>query len=135
MDLRRVAIGFLFLAACGTSPDAHYEKGRLLLKQGKFDDAAREAKAGFDAEKSWRFRVLEADIALLARSDTKGAKELLSFTPRPTDPETLARLLAAEAWSAYLGSDYSGAEALLKQASDVAKPLNLPLVDAMIENR
>ncbi len=46
MDLRRFAIVFLILTGCGTSPDVHYQNGRLFQKQGKLADAMREAEAG-----------------------------------------------------------------------------------------
>jgi len=135
MDLRRLAIGFLILAGCGTSPDAHYTNGRLLLRQGKFDEAMREAQAGFDAERSWRFRILKADIVLLARSDVKTAKELLAYAHLPTDRESLARLRVDESYLENLASHYSTAEALLRQAAQIAKPLELPMLEALIENR
>ncbi len=95
----------------------------------------REAQKGFDAERSWRFRILKADIVLLARSDVKTAKELLSFAPLPSDPESLARLRMDEAYMENLASHYSSAEALLKQAAQTAKPLGLPMLEAVIENR
>src|SRR5580698_7913187 len=104
MDLRRLVIGFLILASCGISPDAHYKSGRLLLKKGKYNEAMREADAGFDTEHSWRFRILKADIVMRARSDIKTAKELLSFTPPPTDLESQARLLTDEAYLESLAS-------------------------------
>ncbi len=134
MGLRRLAVVFLFLAGCGTSPDACYQNGRLLLKQGKLDEAMREAETGLRAESSWRFRILKADI-LLARSDGKGAKALLASPELPTDPESRARLRMAQALTESIDSNYSRAEALLKEASQVVKPLGLPLLEAAIENR
>jgi tetratricopeptide (TPR) repeat protein len=134
MDPRRLAIVFLILAGCGTSPDVHYRNGRLLQKQGKLAEAMREADAGLRAEPSWRFRILKADI-LLVRADINAAKGLLVSTEPPTDPESLARLRMAEAYVQYLTSNYSAAERLLQQASQTAKPLGLPSLDAVIENR
>src|ERR1035437_282960 len=134
MHLRRFAIVFLILAGCGTSPDVHYRNGRLLQKQGKLTEAMREAEAGLRAEPSWRFRILMADI-LLARSDINAAKALLASPQLPPDSESLARLRMALGYAEYLTSNYSGAEQLLQQASQTAKPLGLPLLDATIENR
>lgn len=94
----------------------------------------READAGLRAEPSWRFRILKADV-LLSRSDLKGAKALLESPNLPSDGESLARLRMAQAYVNYLTPDYSAAEQLLRQAAAAAKPLNLPLLDAMIENR
>jgi CHAT domain-containing protein len=134
MDLRGYAIGLLILASCGTSPDVHYQKGRLLLKQGRLSEAMREAEAGMQAERSWRFRILEADV-LLTRSDTNAARKLLSFPQPPSDLESLARLRMDQGLLESLSSNYSRAEALLAQASQIAKPLGLPLLEAVIENR
>ena len=134
MHLRRFAIVFLILAGCGTSPDVHYRNGRLLQKQGKLTEAMREAETGLRAEPSWRFRILKADI-LLARSDINAAKALLASPQLPSDNESLARLRMALGYAEYLTSNYSGAEQLLQQASQTAKPLGLPLLDATIENR
>src|SRR5580700_8945562 len=91
MDLRRHAAVLLILTGCGTSPDEHYQNGRLLLKQGRKNEAMREAEAGMRVEHSWRFRILEADI-LLARGDTSAARKLISFPQPPSDVESLARL-------------------------------------------
>lgn len=134
MDLRRYAIVFSVLASCGTTPDAHYQNGRLLLKQGRLTGAMREAEAGMRAEASWRFRILEADV-LLTRSDTNAAKKLLAFPEPPSDPESLARLRMDQGLLESMASNYPGAEALLEQASRIAKPLGLPMLDAVIENR
>jgi CHAT domain-containing protein/Tfp pilus assembly protein PilF len=134
MDLRRFAIVFLILTGCGTSPDVHYQNGRLFQKQGKLADAMREAEAGFAAEPSWRFRILKADV-LLARSDVTAAKALLVSPKPPTDGELLARLRMAQGYAEYLTSNYPRAEELLQQAGQSAKSLGLPWLDAMIENR
>jgi CHAT domain-containing protein len=138
MDLRRHAVFLLIvlltLAGCGTSPEAHYLKGRLLLKQGKKDEAMREAEAGMRSEPSWRFRILEADI-LLARPDPNAAKKLLAFPQPPSDPESLARLRMDQALLESMASKYASAETLLDQAGQIAKPLGLPLLDALIANR
>lgn len=133
-DLRRYATVLLILAGCGTSPDAHYRNGRLLLKQGKKTEAMREAEAGMRAEPSWRFRILEADI-LLALPDTNAAKKMLAFPQPPSDPESLARLRMDQSMLESMASHYSSAEALLEQATQFARPLGLPLLDALIENR
>lgn len=125
------AILFFLLAGCGTSPDAHYQKGRLLLKQNKLDEAMREADAGMQAEPSWRFRILKADI-FVARNDGNAAKKVLAFAEAPSDPELLARLRMDQGWAEYLGSNYASAEALLKDAGRAAKPLNLPSLEATI---
>jgi CHAT domain-containing protein len=137
MDLRRLVIGFLILASCGISPDAHYKSGRLLLKKGKYNEAMREADAGFDTEHSWRFRILKADIVMRARSDIKTAKELLSFTPppSPSDAESQARLLTDEAYLESLASHNAKALIMLQQALEIAKPLGMPALEAVIENR
>jgi CHAT domain-containing protein len=134
MDLRRHAIILLTLASCGTSPDAHYQNGRLLLKQGKLNEAMREAEAGMRVEPSWRFRLLEADV-LLTRSDVNAAKKLLAFPQPPSDLESLARLRMDQGSLESMASNYSGAEALFRQASQIAKPLDRPLLEALIENR
>jgi tetratricopeptide (TPR) repeat protein len=134
MRLHRLAVVFIALAGCGTSPDVRYQHGRLLLKQGQLAEAMREADAGFRAEPSWRFRILKADV-LLARSDVNAARELLAPGQLPSDQETRARLLMARGWMEYLTSNYPGAAVLLQKASDVAKPLGLPLLEAVIENR
>lgn len=134
MDLRRLAIACLILAACGTSPDVRYQKGRLLLKRGKLNEAMREAEAGFAAEPSWRFRILRADV-LLGRSDAAAAKKLLASADRPSDPELLARLLMDEGWAEFLDSNYSQAEELLQQAARIARPLGRPVLEALAENR
>jgi CHAT domain-containing protein len=134
MDSRRLAIGFLILAGCGTSPNVRYQNGRLLLKQGRLDEAMREADAGLRAEPSWRFRILKADI-LLTRFDVDGARQLLTSTEIPSDQESLARLRMDQGWLEYMRSNYSGAEQLLQQAGEVAKRPSLPVVEAMIENR
>ena len=94
----------------------------------------REAEAGFAAEPSWRFRILRADV-LLARSDVTAAKALLESPQPPTDGELLARLRMAQGYAEYLTSNYPRAEQLLQQAGRTAKPLGLPWLDAMIENR
>ena len=94
----------------------------------------REAEAGMRAEPSWRFRILKADV-LLARSDTKGAKELLASAEPPSDPELLARLRMDQGWVEYLCSNYASAEALLHQAAGTAQPLGVPLLEATIESR
>ena len=134
MDLRRLAIVSLILAGCGISPDVHYQKGRLLLKQGKQKEAMVEAEAGWRAEPSWRFRILKADI-LLVLGEAKAAAALLAFPEPPTDPESRVRLCMDKAWTEYSGGNSSGAEELLQQASQIAKPLGRPVFDAMIENR
>jgi CHAT domain-containing protein len=134
MDLRRLAIVLSILAGCGMSPDVRYQKGRLLLRQGKLDEAMREAEAGMRAEQSWRFRILKADV-LIVRSDAKAARELLAFSQPPSDQESLARLRMDQAWLENLDSNYSNSEALLQQASRIAQPLGLPVLEAMIENR
>src|ERR1700676_1657371 len=94
----RIAIVLMILAGCGTSPDARYQNGRLLLKQGKFTEALREAEAGMQAEPSWRFRILKADV-LLARGEAKAAKEMLASAELPSDPESLARLRMDQGWA------------------------------------
>ena len=134
MDPRRLAIVTLILAACGTSPDVHYQNGRLLLKQGKLTEAMREAEAGWQAESSWRFRILKADV-LLGRGEAKAATDVLAGGELPSDPEFLARLWMDRAWAEYLGSNYSRAAELLQNAAQIAKPLAQPVLDAMIENR
>ena len=91
MDLRRLAIVSLILAGCGISPDVHYQRGRLLLKQGKQKEAMVEAEAGWRAEPSWRFRILKADI-LLVLGESKAAADLLAFPEPPSDPESRVRL-------------------------------------------
>jgi CHAT domain-containing protein len=130
----RLVLAFIILAACGTSPDVHYQKARQLMKLGNLTEAMREAEAGMRAEPSWRFRILKADI-LLVRSDTAAAREVLAFPQLPTDQELLARLRMDQGWIEYLGSNYSNAEALLLQAAQIAQPLNLPLLEVVIENR
>jgi CHAT domain-containing protein len=134
MRLRCLPAVLIILAGCGTSPDARYTKARLLLKEGKLDAAMREAEAGAQAEPSWRFRILKADV-LIQRSDTSAAKELLAFAQPPSDQESLARLRMDQGWLEYFASNYPSAEALLKKASEIAKPLDLPLLDVIIENR
>jgi CHAT domain-containing protein len=134
MELRRLAIVFLILAGCGTSPDVRYQNGRLLLKQGRLEESMREADAGLRVESSWRFRILKADI-LLGRSDIEAARQLLRSTEPPSDRESLARLRMDQGWLEYMASNYSGAEQLLQQAGEVAKPLGLPVLEAVIENR
>jgi CHAT domain-containing protein len=134
MWLRRLAIVFVLLAACGTSPDVHYQNGRLFLKQGKLEEAMREAEAGMRAEGSWRFRILKAEVLLL-RYDAKGARTLLASKDLPSDPELQARYRMAEALAENIDANYSRAEALLQQASQIVKPLGLPLLEAVIENR
>jgi CHAT domain-containing protein/Tfp pilus assembly protein PilF len=134
MDPRRLVIAFLILAGCGTPPDVRYQKGRSLYHEGKLAEALREADAGLRAEPSWRFRILKADI-LLSRADKRAAKELLASPQPPADGELLARLKMAQGYVEYLTSDYSAAEQLLRQAGEAAKPLGLPTLDAMIENR
>src|SRR5258708_2249875 len=98
MELRRLAIVSLILAGCGTSPEVHYDTARLLLKQGKLSEAMREAEAGWRAEPSWRFRILKADV-LLQRGEAKAAKELLTSSEPPSDPESRARLKMDEGWA------------------------------------
>src|SRR3984957_11202661 len=134
MDLRRLAIVSLILAGCGISPDVHYQKGRLLLKQGKQKEAMVEAEAGWRAEPSWRFRILKADI-LLVLGEAKAAAGLLAFPEPPTDPESRVRLCMDKAWTEYSASDSSGAEKLLAEAAQIARALGRPVFDAMIENR
>jgi CHAT domain-containing protein/Tfp pilus assembly protein PilF len=131
---------FVAIAVYGSSflysltPDARYQNGRLLLEGGKLTEAMREAEAGFRTEHSWRFRILEADI-LLARFDIGAARALLAFPQLPSDGDSLARLALTKASLEYYESDYSGAETLLDQAIQAAKPLGRPLLEAMIENR
>jgi CHAT domain-containing protein/Tfp pilus assembly protein PilF len=134
MNLRRHAIFLLILTSCGTSPDAHYRNGRLFLKRDKLNEAMREAEAGMRAESSWRFRLLEADV-LLTRSDGNAAQKLLAFPHPPSDLESLARLRMDQGALDLMAFNYSGAEALLEQASQTAKQANLPLLEALIENR
>lgn len=134
MDPRRVAIAFLILTGCGTSPDVRYQTGRSLHRQGKLAEALKEADAGLRAENSWRFRILKADI-LLSRADSSAALELLKSPQLPADAELLARLKMAQGYAEYLTSNYSAAEQLLQQAARAAKPLSSPWMDAMIENR
>lgn len=134
MDVRHLAIVFVGLAGCGTSPEVHYQKGKLLLKQDKLDEAMREAEDGMKAEPSWRFRILKADV-FLARSDGKSAKEILAFGPPPSDPELLARMQMDEGWAENFASNYPRAEALLQQASQTAKPVGNPSLEATIDIR
>jgi CHAT domain-containing protein len=94
----------------------------------------READAGMRVENSWRFRILKADI-LISRSEGKAAEEVLSFEPPPSDPELLARLRMDQGWAKNLASNYADAEALLDEASRIAKPLGLPSLQATIDNR
>jgi CHAT domain-containing protein len=132
--MRRLAIVFLILAGCGTSPDVRYQKGRLLVKQGKLSEAMREAEAGLRVEPSWRFRILKSDV-LLARGEAKEAMGLLASPKLPTDRESLARLRMDQGWAENLASNYSTAEALLQEASRIAEPLGLPSLEATIEMR
>jgi CHAT domain-containing protein len=104
------------------------------MKQGNLTEAMRQADAGMRAEPSWRFRILKADI-LLSRSDAAPARKLLAFPQLPSDQELLARLRMDQGWIEYLGSNYSSAAALLHQASQIARPLGLPLLEVVIENR
>jgi CHAT domain-containing protein/Flp pilus assembly protein TadD len=134
MGPRCLAIVCLVLAGCGTSPDDRYQKGRLLLKQDRLDEAMAQAEAGLRAEGSWRFRILKADI-LFGRSDVKAAREALAFRPRPSDPEWQARLLMDEAWLEILGSDNEKAEAELQEATRIAALLPQPTLPAIIEMR
>ncbi len=128
---RRLAIAFFILAACGTSPGAHYQRGRILLKQDKLAEAMREAEAGFRDEPSWRFRILQADI-LLARSDGRAAQDILAFAPPPSDPELLTRWQLDQGWAENFASNYSRADALLEQAAQSVKPLGLPALETTI---
>jgi CHAT domain-containing protein len=134
MRLRCVAVACFLLVGCARSPDVRYREGRLLLKQGKLAEAMREADAGMRAEPSWRFRLLKADI-LVRRSDANGAREVLAVPQLPTDQESLARLRMDQGWLEYFSSNYSSAEALLQEAGRIARPLDLPLLDVVIENR
>jgi CHAT domain-containing protein len=134
MSLRHLAVASLILAGCGASPDVHYRDGRLLLKQGKLEEAMREAVAGMGAEPSWRFRILKADV-LLARSDSKAAKELLAAPGVPSDPELIARLRMDQGWVENLDSNYANAEQFLQEAARIVAPLNLPTLQAVIEMR
>jgi CHAT domain-containing protein len=134
MHPRRLAIVLIVLAGCGTSPEARYQNGRLLLQQGKLKEAMREADAGMQAEASWRFRILRADI-LLVRSETKAAKEVMASAAPPSDPELLARLRMDQGWAENLDSNYPSAQALLQEASRIAKLLGLPLLEAQIDWR
>jgi tetratricopeptide (TPR) repeat protein len=129
-----LAIAFLILAACGASPDVHYRKGRLLLKQDDLNGATREAEAGMRSEPSWRFRILQADIHL-ARHETRAAKEILASAEPPSDGEMLARLRMDQGWIEYLGSNYSNAAALFQRAHQVVQPLGLPVLESTIEMR
>jgi CHAT domain-containing protein/Tfp pilus assembly protein PilF len=128
------AVLSILLGGCGTSPQEHYQNGRLLLKQSKLNDAMREAEAGLKAEPSWRFRILKADI-LIVRNDGKAIKETLAFAPPPSDPELLARLRMDQGWAENLASNFAAAEDLLQQASEIAKPLGLPSLQATIDLR
>lgn len=129
-----LAITFLIFAACGTSPDDHYRRGRLLLKQDDKNGALREAEAGLRAEPSWRFRILKADV-LLARHETKAAEDLLASADLPSDPEMLARLRMDQGWAENLDSNYPKAATLLQQAHDIVQPLGLPVLESAIEMR
>ena len=113
---------------------ARYEKSKTLLRQGKLEEALKEADAGMRAENSWRFRILRSDI-LLARSDAKGAKDLLASADPPTDQELLAHLRMNQGWAENLDSNYANAEALLQQAAQIVQPLNLPSLQAVVEMR
>jgi CHAT domain-containing protein len=134
MEPRRLAIAFLILAGCGTSPDVLYQNGRRLLRQGKNEDAMHVAEAGMRAEPSWRFRILKADV-FLALSDSKAAEKLLAAKDPPSDPELLARLLMDRGWAENLDSHYAKAEDLLQQAYRVVTPSNLPSLQTLIEMR
>ena len=124
----------IVLSGCARSPDVRYREGRLLLKQGKLAEAMREADAGMRAEPSWRFRILKADI-LVSRSDAKAARGTTGGLTGFAIEESLARLRMDQGWLEYLSSNYSNAEALLQEATRIASPLNLPLLDVVIENR
>ncbi len=134
ISFRAAPLLCLLLAGCGTTPEAHYQKGKLLLKQNKLPEAMREAEAGMRQEPSWRFRILVADI-FLTRSDGKDAAAVLAFAPPPADPESLARVRMAQGWAENLAANYSAASALLQQASDIARPLNIPSLEATIDLR
>jgi CHAT domain-containing protein/Flp pilus assembly protein TadD len=135
MDLRPLAIVCLIFAGCGTSPEVHYQNGRLLMKQGRLSEAMREAEAGLrDEPASWRFRILKADV-LLSRGEAKAAMELLASRELPSDRESLARLRMDQGWGENLASNYSNAEALLREAERIAEPLGLPALEATIEMR
>jgi CHAT domain-containing protein/Tfp pilus assembly protein PilF len=133
-NLRRLVIFSIVRAGCTTSPEVHYQKGRMLIREGKLPEAMREADAGMRVEPSWRFRILKAEV-LLAGSDTKAAKALLEFSPAPTDQELLARQRMDLGWIEYLTSNYPRAKTLLEQASETAKPLDLPSLESTIETR
>ncbi|HVO97809.1 MAG TPA: CHAT domain-containing protein [Bryobacteraceae bacterium] len=134
MGSRRLAIACLILAGCGASPEARYQEGRALMRQGKLDEAMAIAERGMRGGGSWPFRILKADV-LLARADTKAARELLGLAPPPSDPELLARLRMDQAWAENLDANYSRAEALLLEAARIAAPLPPTVVQTVIEVR
>ncbi len=134
MGPRRIAFACLILAGCGASPEARYRDGRALMRQGKLDEAMAVAEQGLRGGGSWPFRILKADV-LLARADTKGARDVLGSAPPPSDPELLARLRMDQAWAEHLDSNDARAEALLQQAVRAAAPLPPIAVQTVIELR
>jgi CHAT domain-containing protein len=132
--MRHWAYLLLLLAGCARqSSESRYQKAKMLLDQGELKPALVEADAGFRGEKSWRFRLLKAEI-LLANGDAPTAVEVLNAADPETD-DLRARLAMHRGQARYLLSDYPAAESDLNQARDLARNLNEPVLDAQIELR
>lgn len=137
--MRRLAIFAIVLTGCSAnrrppSPDDLYHNAETLLRQGRLKQALAAADSGLRVEPSWRFRLLKVE-ALLSSGQAREAAQALDSAALPDSPELRARWLMHRGHALDLLADYAGAQAALDQAQAMAKPLNLPLLDAGIELR
>ncbi|HLW76786.1 MAG TPA: CHAT domain-containing protein [Bryobacteraceae bacterium] len=125
----------LLLVGCARqTPDSLYRSSQTLLKQGKLAGAVAAADAGLHLDPSWRFRLLKAE-ALLSMGEGKKAMDTLHSAPPPSAPEDRARVAMHEGYANFVLANYPAAAASLDQAREIARPLNLPLLDAQIALR
>ncbi len=138
--MKWLAIALMALGLCGCarqSADSAYREAKAFLDKGELKQALAAAEQGFRKEPSWRFRLLKAEI-LLSKGDARGAMDTLHASTLIGDPdsdELRAQLAMHRGQAEYILSDYAASEADLNRARVIARPLNLPVLDAQIELR
>ncbi len=135
---RRVsgALALILLAGCAWrsagSPDAIYREAHRLLHRGELKAALAQAETGLLQEPSWRFRLLKTEI-LLASGEAPTASRYMASMTAPSDAQTHALWRMYQGRADYLQSNFLGAESAIEEAASLARPLNLPALDAEIE--
>jgi CHAT domain-containing protein len=123
----RAAALLLIVIACDgerqQSVAQRYREVRSAIERGDFLRARALAHDGANAigvHAAYKELFATAEAESLARSDPKGALELLAQTPRTSDPEARVRRLMATGYALQAHSDYTGAAATYARADKEA---------------